>query len=348
MISRTKTRDTVHEFIDHLNSTITPPIDNVLLASHANAQGYLFVPMFDGQRGPTNYETLEDTISDAARSIAVSDSLIGYNTGDPITHSFHFKGCNIGKAAPFLRKMKEAIGGNMFVTAPIHFHGLYWNSAYGVWELMCYEFRILRKTPFATKNDLITAFDTAGFTFYNGSAIATADWESWVPRRIDRSSKSKVSLNLGVTMGERSTITFDNEFRYLRDDYTFTIGFPSPSNVPTSLTDRMNALDQGLDNFKYRESDTIGGFDAAHPFPEYERWGYTSKQDFINEHDWRFSQSGNMLICKGRFFDYTVSIPITDRVTGNVIFNFHPNSGSPHAAVQNLIETDSQFFATAS
>lgn len=39
-------------------------------------------------------------------------------------HSVHFKGCNVGKAPAFLTKFQEALGGNVMVTAPKHFHGL--------------------------------------------------------------------------------------------------------------------------------------------------------------------------------------------------------------------------------
>ena len=88
-------RSTVNEFIEHLDasSSITMPIDNILLGTHANSQGYLFTPMFSRQRGPTSFEILEDTISDTTKSISVPDSLIGFTTGDPITKSFHIKGC---------------------------------------------------------------------------------------------------------------------------------------------------------------------------------------------------------------------------------------------------------------
>ncbi|HEX8314208.1 MAG TPA: hypothetical protein VF609_04415 [Flavisolibacter sp.] len=350
LITAGRNRSTVKQFIGHLDSTgtITKPIDDILIGTHANSQGYLFIPMFPRQAGPTTYETLEDTISDATKSITVPDSLIGYTTGDPITKSFHIKGCNIGKATPFLDKLKEAIGGNMNVTAPIHFHGLYENTTQGTWELMEYEFRLIRKNAFATRADYIAALEAEGFTFYNNDAIATTDWEAWVPQNITQASAVSVPLPLGVTLNRRTTIPFDRSFRYRATDYTYTITFTGA--IPSSMPDRMAALSAALDADKYRNTDTIGSFDPAHPYPEYVRWGYSSKQDFLDEHEWRFSPSGNQLVCSGRFHEYTLLVPVTDReaaTMGNLLFNFYPIASAGLSAITTgLPVTDTNFFAT--
>ncbi len=351
LIAAARNRNTVKQFINHLDSTatITKPIDDILVGSHANAQGYLFTAMFPNQASPTKYETLEDSISDTTKSIGVPDSLIGFTTGDPITKNFHIKGCNIGKATPFLDKMKEAIGGNMNVTAPVHFHGLYEMSTHGTWELMQYEFRMNRKNAFTTRADYIAALDAANFTFYNSDPVALGDWEAWVPQSIAQGSSVNVTLPLGVTLNRRSNITFDRAFRYRISDYTYTINFPGAADVPKTTADRLAALDTGLDDFKYRDTDTVGGFDSAHPYPEYERWGYASKQDFLDEHDWRFSVSGSRLVCLGRFHAYTMLIPITDRDPANldnIIFNFHPIASTGLTPITTgLVETDTNFFA---
>ena len=71
--------------------------------------------MFPGQRGATNYETLEDTLATTSHWVAIPDPLIGYTSGDPVTHFVHFKGCNIGKARPFVVKFREALGDHVNV-----------------------------------------------------------------------------------------------------------------------------------------------------------------------------------------------------------------------------------------
>ena len=78
--------------------------------------------MFPGQIGSTKYETLEDSLKDATKSINV-DKVIGFKAGNPITHSVHIKGCNLGQAMPFVTKLKEALGGNVKLTVPKLFHG---------------------------------------------------------------------------------------------------------------------------------------------------------------------------------------------------------------------------------
>jgi hypothetical protein len=361
LIAATTARNTLHEFITQVDGSATPPIQDILLGTHANSQGTMQANMFDNQIGETSYEVMEDAMSgrhtsDATTpdttltSIAIPDALIGYTTG-PIANNFHIKGCNVGRVTPLLTKMKEALGDHVNLTAPVHFFGLFQHTAYGVWEWMAYEFRLLSKTAFANRAALVTAFDNKGLTFYNGDPVLLADIERWVPRNITRRRVSVLSLPIGSAIGRRTHIDTERQFRYRGpEDYTFTISYPDASQIPTSKADRMTALETGLTNFKYRPSDTVGGFDSAHPFPEYERWGYASKQDFLDEHDWRFDPSGADLICRGRFHAYTLQEPITDRDPANldnVIFNFHPNSGSAHAAITTgLVETDTNFFAT--
>src|SRR4030095_11609356 len=92
-----KALTTVRGFATHLltSAPVTRPIDDVLIGAHANSEGWIFIPMFPKQKGGTNFETLEKTLSDPPKSIAIDDTVIGYTAGDPIMHSVHFKGCNI-------------------------------------------------------------------------------------------------------------------------------------------------------------------------------------------------------------------------------------------------------------
>src|SRR5436190_15042005 len=115
----------VRQFIVHLDKTtsITKPIGDLLIGTHANEEGQLSIPMFPGQSDWTKFETLEDTLSDAKKSIKIPDGLIGFTAGDPISHAVHLKGCNVGNAQPFLIKLEDAFGGNVNVTAQKFSHG---------------------------------------------------------------------------------------------------------------------------------------------------------------------------------------------------------------------------------
>ena len=82
---------TIHAFVNALDTStgITKPIGDVLIGGHANDEGQLFITAFAGQQGPTLFETLEKSMSDPTKSIAISDTLIGRKPDVPITHAGH-------------------------------------------------------------------------------------------------------------------------------------------------------------------------------------------------------------------------------------------------------------------
>lgn len=351
LVAANRSRTSVRDFINHLNTTasVPKPVGNLLLGTHADARGHLNIPMYSEQSGPTKYENLEDTITNPDYSISVPDSLIDDSPDDPVDRHIHIKGCNIGKATTFLEKLKEAAGGNLHVTAPLHFHDIYQLSGLGTWEHMSYEFRITRPDAFAGRDALIDALVLSSFSYYDADPVSREDWEKLVPRRIGRSSSKVIRLPLGSSIGRRTTIPGDQVFRYRISSYSYTIEYPSASDIPPKAG-RLAALDSALDDFKYRETDTTGGFDPAHPYPEYERWGYSSKQDFLDGHTWRFSVNGRVLLCRGRVHIYTLIVPLTSRVAGSegdLIFNFYPLAGSGLSPVAGgLEEDDAALFAT--
>jgi len=347
LISANGQRNTLRQFIRHVatSGSITRPVDDHLIASHANSQGFLFISLFQGQNGATRYETIQTSISDSSKSIEIDDATIGYNAGDPITKAFHIKGCNIGRATPFLHKLKEALGDHVNVTAPKHFHYLFWLSRLGIFEGLSYEFNINRATPFATRADVLSAFQSGGFSRYEGSAVPNNDWNGWLPRRLSsnelrrRTRKSRaIRVTLGTSIGQTNTLQADIGFRVTPNRFTYTIAYPDAESVPDDTAGRESALNNTLNN-----DDT---FDSSHDYPTYERWGYSSLADFIAGYTWTFAQNKNKLICRGRRYEYTVLPPIVDVGTGHFIFNFYPNSGSSHSPITNLQVTDSQFFET--
>jgi len=261
---------TVRGFANHLRTAalVTRPIDDALLGAHANSEGWIFIPMFPGQKGGTNFETLEDTV-------------IGFTTGDAITHSVHFKGCNIGKVPAYLTKFKEALGDHVNVTAPKHFHGLWELKSYGTWEYMAYEFVLRRKKAFAKRSDLITDFDAEGFPHIDGSTVPTADWSKWVPKKITKTAKFSVTGKLGVTIGKRKTIDAEQQFRVDTTPFTWTITYPNAGSVPTTTAARQAAFEASV------TADPV--FDPAHDYHWFERLGYASLADFFAGYTWSHS-----------------------------------------------------------
>ena len=122
------------------------------------------LPMYAGQKGLTEYETVQSTIDDTNRSVTMTPALIG-----PAEGTVHFRGCNVGRSQAFLDKWKEALG-NVRVTAPKHFHGISSGPGHGYWEYLVYEFAV--NAPgnklFKTLDDLKAAFDAGGIRACNG------------------------------------------------------------------------------------------------------------------------------------------------------------------------------------
>ena len=330
---------TVRDFIGHLgvSPAVVRPIGNVLLGAHANSEGWLFIPMFRDQDGWTNFETLEDTLARPARSISIPNALIGHNAGDPIAHNVHFKGCNIGKARPYLLQFKAALGGNVNVTAPKHFHGLYHHTDYGVWEYMGYEFIIRRPTNFPNRAACVAAFQAGGFTLVDGNPVPNANWNKWIPRRIGQTTKNKINGHLGGVLGRRSTITVERHFRVDRTPFESAIEYADAGRVPPPAA-RQAAFEAAV-----RARATM---DPAHAYPAYVRLGYASFAEFVAGHRWTHTKAGRVLNTRGDRTRYTVVVPITNPANGNLIFNFHPNAGSPHAPVNGLDEANPLYFET--
>ena len=335
-----KSLATVRGFAQHLlaSGSVTRPIDDALIGAHASSEGWVMITMFPGQKGATMYETLEEALATASKSIAIDDTVIGYSAGDSITHSVHFKGCNIGKAPVFLAKFKEALGGNVMVTAPRHFHGIYENKAYGTFEFMAYEFQVRNKTYFPSRAAILAAFDEGGFSYLDGTAVPTAEWAKWVPKKnVSRSVPTTLNSKLGVTIGKRKTIPTDREYRVERQQFTTTpwsikfTGGPAPSSEAA----RQAAFERSVSG----DAD----FQSTHPYPWYERLGYADVTELFAGYTWKHDVKKSTLFTTGTRVEYTIILPITD-ASGNLVYNFHPLSTTPYTAIINLNETDSDYF----
>jgi hypothetical protein len=227
--------NTVQQFITHLNSNskITKPVDDLLIGAHANNEGQFLIPMFPGQSGHTIYERLEESLKDAKKSIKIPDTLIGFTPGSQTTHSVHIKGCNLGQAMPFVRKLKEALGGNVKLTVPKLFHGATPAPKEGVFEYIGYQFFLKRTTIFPDRKTAIKEWDNAGFTMIDGNPVTTADWEAIVPTNPNLDWRKNINSKLGTTIGKRTTISTPWEHRVIEIKFgPWRVPFPPPRTCP--------------------------------------------------------------------------------------------------------------------
>ena len=345
---------TIRQFIAHLNTTttITKPIDDAVLGAHANDEGQLFLPSFPGQRGPTVFETLNDTLNDPAKSIAFPDPLIGFKPGDPITHAVHIKGCNIGHAQPLLLKLRQALGGHVRVTAPRFFHGAT-PAAEGMYEYVGYQFALRRAQPFPNNRTALSTalseFNAAQFQLIDGTTVRAADWARLIPRNPLTTQLLQVNSRLGVTLGRRTTIRTPRQYRAMIIRFgPWTITYPSAGSVPTSKSAQLLDLKTSLS--------ADPRFDSNHAFPQFRREGFANVVEFVSGYTWNCRRIGSTLQCNGSRAVYTVVLAVTDPKTtpangffadGNLIFNFYPAAQSTLAPITNALRvTDPRYFTT--
>ena len=342
--------NTVRQFITHLEKTpaITKPVGDLVLGAHANNEGEFFIIMFPGQKGWTKYETLEESLKDTAKSIKV-DNVIGFKAGDPITHSVHIKGCNLGQALPFLNKLKEAFGGGVKITAPKTFHGATPWPAEGVFEYIGYQFALTRTQPFPSRKAAIAEWDNAGFTLIDGSPVTTADWEALIPKDPNVDLRMHVNSKLGTTFGKRTTVRTPREHRVVPVTFgPWTVPIPKDHPVPSEPADQVQELESHLKKAKQ--------FLDTHPYPQFKREGFDRVIEFVSGYNWNCRPDERTLKCFGTRKLYMVALAVTDPKTvpqngligdGNVIFNFYPNTKSKFTARTSAIQvTDKKLFVT--
>ena len=95
------------------------------------------------------------------------------------TITLRLRGCNFGKARPFVEKLRDAFtptGGTVNMTAPLHFDEFH-DITGGTVEYLAHKFTLKVKEQFlkpdgsADRDALLAAFDTAALTYLDGTEI---------------------------------------------------------------------------------------------------------------------------------------------------------------------------------
>ena len=340
----------VDQFIDHLETDagVTRPVEDMFIASHGNDGGWLQIQFADidadGDGNPdtnTTYEVLE--IADTTNVADIPATVRG------AASQFHIKGCKIGQnyAVPFVEKIKAALGGVVPVTAPKHFHEVWYRTDLGVLEYLGYDFSVVQASAFANRNALLAAFGAAGLLFIDGSAIPANFWNSRIPAKVGtgrRTMSYTVNLSPVLTPVNGSAmnslrLNLDESFRHDAERFTFTLNYGAgtpPASDAAKKADMQTSM---------------GGevvFQVAHPFPMYARYEYNNLTDFVNGFTWAFTYNKNnhLMRCVGTRHRYTLIVPITDPANNNLYYNFYPYAGNPTPLTKQLLEADARFFLT--
>jgi hypothetical protein len=354
-------------------ASVTRPIGDIYIATHADGDGFLFVQLFrdsvDVFGDPTDvtdFEVLDQALGPSMPA-KIPDSLIGFQPATPPpppTHSVHIKGCNIGRNRfrsgqqpinPFLARMKQVFGDHVNITAPRHFHGLLPETNHnGMYEYMAQELMVRTKAVpngdgsfrgFAKRADLIAAYKNAHLSYYDGTPIPDADWDALVPKDMKDNRAINTTLPLGRTIENLTSVTVVRQFRVDLEPVDWS--HRPPGAIPKKEADRLDMIRASI------RADAR--FADNHAWPMWERRGFNNFDDYMKGHHWSFSENKKTheLVARGRRFDYTVVLPIVDRTvtpasTRPLIYNFYPGVGSTDPAVLNgLIESNNTFFGRA-
>ncbi len=342
----------IDQYLNHLSTaaSVALPVSDFIVASHGNDAGYMQIQLADirlaGRRRAetiTSFEVLEEAVNTGV--INIPSSLTNPRPVAGVPAAFHIRGCKIGQAEPFVRKLKEALGGQVTVTAPKHFHQNQTIPRVGVLEFLGYDFAIKRETAFANKAELVAAFQAENLTFFEGTPVPNDSWNDWIPSNIrKRRTAKRFTVNFGTPIQRNATHQITNlrvngQFRYDLEAFTYTITF-SGGAPGTAHADRLNHLSTSLND------DPV--FASGHEFPMFSRFECSSVSNFLDAFTWTFTWAARtrVLTCVGRRHKYTMIVPVTDPATNNLCLNFFPNAGNPTPVIRLLPENDSRFFLT--
>jgi hypothetical protein len=320
---------------------VTAPIRHLIVVSHANPEGLLFLKLGMLDPAEVTYEDLEAAVK--AKSLIVDPKLLEPRPQDaskaPIPAAFLVRGCRIGTAPAYLQKLKEALGNTMPVIAPKHFHIAAENPRpAGFVEYMGYNFALPKPEPLKDKAAVVAAFKGNGFPRIDGSIVPATSWDGWVPDNPHAAYEQiVVATIINPVTNARETVPGRFRFR-LRPLFDAEQSFALPKD-PGTEAGRKAAVQAELERVhpQYRQN---------HPFPEYVRFGYAKMDDFINGWKWKFryDDKSNTLFFSASRAEYTIIRPITEVADNKLVLNFYP-SGRAGSVLALLKVTDTRFFA---
>lgn len=316
-------------------SSITTPIKDVLIVSHANVGGFLFIKLRNSSLSDQiGYNELDEYLKEKNRP-KITDRHLSNNA------NIHIRGCNIGRETRFLELVKKAFGDNVTVTAPKfldNFSFLKEGSTIHRYEHLSYDFAVFKGTAFPNRNELLKVFQNHSPAFEDlfGNAITNDQFDSWLPNNIVNNSSAEHPCSNPVS----------SKLKVVRD----FIHRPPVQNKPLYTVDLELDSEPEADQQKDILRDSLKNADTmkpSHAFPEYEQFGYSSYDEFIDGLDWKFKwiKEEEVLNCKGSRHVYALRIPITDK-KNNLFLNALLDSGDRKYVHQQLLETDSTFFGS--
>lgn len=340
---------TLVQFVKMLeNSTlVTHPVRHLVLGSHANNEGQLKLPLTGGTGKFIDWEDLEAVIK--SKSLKLDDEWFQprpheKNQQAPTAYHLLIRGCRIGTERVYLRKLREALGGRIVISAPKHFDGVAKQNVRpkGFVEYLAYSFSTNSPTPLKTKDAVVKALlATPGLKLIDNSPIPEKKWRDWVPSNPEvKFEQEELTSVMSPVTGKKAMVkrVFRFEERqWLDHDEPLAMDRSKKSDA-----DRLKVLKPLLAKRPEMQS--------THPYPMYVRLGYKSFDEFIAGWTWRFlpkDKAADEVKFNAVRHQYTVIQPITEVKTGELLLNFYPEK-KKDKVIENLKLDDDRLFATVS
>jgi hypothetical protein len=155
-------------------------------------------------------------------------------------------------------------------------------------------------------------------------------------------------VDLSPAVGTQTIVTVHREYRYETIPFKWTWKAPDPGNDHDRIELLRTTLPQG----------TVNGvhiYDPTYEWPLYERFGFSSLNDYVDNLNWKDTFSGGTHHFAATRHEYTVMLPVTDPPAAAVppakppnpvlkFYNFFPRTAATGPAVVNLDETNAQLF----
>jgi hypothetical protein len=328
--------------------------ESLILCAHANDYAQFFMLLSDEHEQTVKsekrkaaavlYEDLEKAVSSGAINIPGPVLLprpLDAN-GQPIPAYVHIKGCRIGDNTKFLQKFKEALGGQVLITAPTYFHELFESGASddGIYEYMGHSFVVFSTTKVATRKALIDQFKAKNYKLMDGSDVPDTLWHTWIRKDYFKVRKREVLIDVTPSPKVGKFAVYGGswgDYRHQIEKFTFTL--PNAASQPKDRPGRLTVLhDQMKADPQF----------ATSAYPVYERYGHVTFDKFFDARFWSFSvdkKSGDLLAV-GTRHAYTCNIPtVVQQGKAFVLkdFNYYAYSGVGNV-LTGLVESNPFYF----
>jgi hypothetical protein len=278
----TKARRTCGDLNNNLGATsVNPPVGNLLLVGHANDGGNLWISFDDKVRSGKGHPITFDDLDALITSLSVHFPAVLVDTANPQSVRLH--GCRIGRAWKFTRKLRQAFGGALRVTAPKHFDHFF--SKYqgaGTWEWLEYDFTFASKDfPLVPRGSIPEKFAAAN-TDFNGKPIDIKRWRKWIPRKGKAKKFSVVIAPKTEGVEKRQVVS---TYRHGKIEHL-------PIRVPKVRVDEVNPREDAptlLKRVLPTEPLFQGAADDPSKFPFHEQQGFGSIGEFVDAFVWTFA-----------------------------------------------------------